>query len=326
MDESEKSERPLITFALITYNQEKYVREAIEGAFAQTYSPLEIILSDDCSSDRTYEIMEEMADAYTGPHCIKLNCNSVNQGIARHIDFVGKQSSGDLVVLAAGDDISLAERVETIFGHWVKNDYGCCAFQSSYMKIGTGGEGNGISRPDQAPEFKKTEDALKTSMSFGGATGAYHADVFKRFPEIIEGVFNEDRIIVARFGMLGGSFHSIDGVLVHYRLVGITSKFLNDLPTKENSQSVKLELLKREQRDIEQGILDVSNFVVGRKKKKLLSLLKTRQHKLNCHIYWMGNQSSISGLLLSTSMNPGAILSALKILFNRKQRMSRAAN
>ena len=41
---------PLVTFALFAYNQERYVREAVEGAFAQTYQPLEIILSDDCSS------------------------------------------------------------------------------------------------------------------------------------------------------------------------------------------------------------------------------------------------------------------------------------
>ena len=45
------SDRPLVTFALFAYNQEKYIREAVEGAFAQTYAPLEIILSDDCSTD-----------------------------------------------------------------------------------------------------------------------------------------------------------------------------------------------------------------------------------------------------------------------------------
>lgn len=57
-------QRPLVTFALFAYNQEKYIREAVDGAFSQTYEPLEIILSDDCSSDRTFEIMQEMAAAY----------------------------------------------------------------------------------------------------------------------------------------------------------------------------------------------------------------------------------------------------------------------
>ena len=79
-------ERPLVTFALCAYNQERFIREAIEGAFAQTYEPLEIILSDDCSSDRTFEIMQEMAAAYAGAARIKLNRNASNLGIAGHVN------------------------------------------------------------------------------------------------------------------------------------------------------------------------------------------------------------------------------------------------
>jgi len=43
------TDRPLVTFALLAYNQEEFIREAVEGAFALTYEQLEIILSDDCS-------------------------------------------------------------------------------------------------------------------------------------------------------------------------------------------------------------------------------------------------------------------------------------
>jgi glycosyltransferase involved in cell wall biosynthesis len=39
-----KISHPLVSFAVLGYRQEQYIREAIEGAFAQTYSPLEIIL------------------------------------------------------------------------------------------------------------------------------------------------------------------------------------------------------------------------------------------------------------------------------------------
>lgn len=79
-------DRPLVTFALFAYNQEKYIREAISGAFSQTYSPLEIIMSDDNSLDSTYEIMREEARAYQGPHKIILNRNSSNLGIAYHVN------------------------------------------------------------------------------------------------------------------------------------------------------------------------------------------------------------------------------------------------
>ena len=48
-------EKPLVTFALFAYNQEKLITAAVEAAFAQTYQPLEIIISDDESSDKTYD-------------------------------------------------------------------------------------------------------------------------------------------------------------------------------------------------------------------------------------------------------------------------------
>ena len=40
-------DKPLLTFALVSYNQEPFVRETVEAALAQTYSSLQIILSDD---------------------------------------------------------------------------------------------------------------------------------------------------------------------------------------------------------------------------------------------------------------------------------------
>lgn len=111
--EKEKYDRPLVTFALFAYNQEQYIREAIEGAFAQTYQPLEIILSDDCSTDRTFEIMREMAAAYEGPHHLIVKKNEVNLGVATHFDKVMGESAGDLVVVAAGDDVSYDSRVSS---------------------------------------------------------------------------------------------------------------------------------------------------------------------------------------------------------------------
>ena len=80
--------QPLITFAVISYKEEKYIREAVEAAFAQTYQPLEIILSNDCSGDRTFDIMREMAARYPGPHIVVLNRNEKNLGTGAHINRI----------------------------------------------------------------------------------------------------------------------------------------------------------------------------------------------------------------------------------------------
>ena len=103
-------ERPLVTFALFAYNQEKYIREAVEGAFAQTYDPLEIILSDDCSTDSTFLIMQQMADEYEGPHTVRVVRNAFNMGVLKHVFERGRDVQGSIIVMAAGDDISFPHR------------------------------------------------------------------------------------------------------------------------------------------------------------------------------------------------------------------------
>ena len=54
--------KPLVTVALFAYNSEELVGDAVESLLAQTYSPLEIILSDDCSTDGTFEVMRRLAE------------------------------------------------------------------------------------------------------------------------------------------------------------------------------------------------------------------------------------------------------------------------
>lgn len=108
-------ERPLVTFALFAYNQEKYIRKAVEGAFAQTYEPLEIILSDDGSGDATFAIMQELVSDYIGPHHVRINRNPENIGLASHVNRVLAMAQGEIIALAGGDDISLPNRVsETV--------------------------------------------------------------------------------------------------------------------------------------------------------------------------------------------------------------------
>src|SRR2546428_12446679 len=108
-------DKPLISFLIASYNQEAFIREAVESAFAQSYSPLEIIISDDCSNDRTFEIAQKMAAAYQGPHSVRLNRNATNFGIGGHANRVMELCRGELLAAAAGDDVSMPPRAEIIY-------------------------------------------------------------------------------------------------------------------------------------------------------------------------------------------------------------------
>lgn len=50
-----------LSLVVMAYKQEGFIRDAVEAALAQDYPDLEIVLSDDCSPDNTFAIMEEMA-------------------------------------------------------------------------------------------------------------------------------------------------------------------------------------------------------------------------------------------------------------------------
>ena len=113
---------PLITFFIVAYNQEKYIAEAIDGAFAQDYPNMEIIISDDCSSDNTWDIIQARAAQYKGPHKVILNRNEPNMGPREHINkILYELSHGEIIVVSAGDDISLPQRTKVAMDMMLKH-------------------------------------------------------------------------------------------------------------------------------------------------------------------------------------------------------------
>ena len=116
------NETPLVSLVILTYNQENFISEAINGALSQTYENLEIIVSDDCSTDDTYEIAKRTIENYAGDKKIFLYKNEKNMGLVPHVNKIFSQYvNGEYIALAGGDDISLPERIEktvTLF----KND------------------------------------------------------------------------------------------------------------------------------------------------------------------------------------------------------------
>lgn len=183
-------ERPLVTFALFAFNQEQYIREAIEGAFSQTYQPLEIILSDDKSSDRTFEIMQEMAAEYKGPHRVFVRQSIENCGLINHILEVAHESNGEYIVVAAGDDISQNYRTSLTITEMQKNNLdvlSACSIeisQNSNQVIGKRGA------------VTITQDIwLKNSpniLQIHGATAAYRRSFLLAIPLPVKKTFLED--------------------------------------------------------------------------------------------------------------------------------------
>jgi cellulose synthase/poly-beta-1,6-N-acetylglucosamine synthase-like glycosyltransferase len=215
-------DRPLVTFALFAYNQEEYVRRAVQGAFSQTYSPLEIILSDDCSSDRTFAIMEEMAREYRGPHLVLVRKNHLNLRPYSHVLEAVKVSRGDPIVLAAGDDVSKPDRVQKIVELSRISD--CWAFHSRFDLIDENG--------DLLAESERSESLFASETEFHkyfhrkdgpisivhGATSAYRRKLLSLAPEDQNGILSEDGVFTILLNLIGKQAAFLEDSLVMYRL------------------------------------------------------------------------------------------------------------
>jgi glycosyltransferase involved in cell wall biosynthesis len=213
------SQRPLVTFALFAYNQERYISEAIEGAFAQTYEPLEIIISDDCSTDRTFEIVQEMVVAYAGKANIKLNRNVANLGIVGHVNHVIELSTGRLIVAAAGDDISLPRRAEKLWEAWHAGGGNIKYLHSSAKIINLNSESSGELYAGTLRDADTIEDVLlatRGALVSVGATEAWDRELFEAFGPLFSDVQYEDVITTARALALGQTKY-VDEPLVLYR-------------------------------------------------------------------------------------------------------------
>jgi glycosyltransferase involved in cell wall biosynthesis len=96
--------QPLISVALITYNQIDFVRETLDGILSQerTGFDLEIIAGDDCSTDGTREAISEYRYKY--PDIIRISERKSNLGMHGNWEATFADCKGELIAIIEGDD------------------------------------------------------------------------------------------------------------------------------------------------------------------------------------------------------------------------------
>lgn len=99
----------LVSVIMPTYNVEQFVAEAIESILNQSYSNIEFVIVDDCSTDNTYKICEEYAQKDSR---IKLLRNEKNSKIEFSLNRALENCTGKYVIRMDGDDISDKFRIE----------------------------------------------------------------------------------------------------------------------------------------------------------------------------------------------------------------------
>lgn len=106
-------DQPLVSVTVITYNSSKTVLETLESIKAQTYQNLELIVSDDCSTDNTVELcrnwIEQNKSRFVRTELLTVDKNT---GVAGNCNRAGAACQGEWVKGIAGDDILLPTCVQ----------------------------------------------------------------------------------------------------------------------------------------------------------------------------------------------------------------------
>lgn len=205
-------ERPLVSFCLLFYNHREWFKAALDAAFAQTYRPLEIVVSDDASTDGSPELIQDYVAAHAPADVsIVINRNTCNLGVMGNWLKTLSLTHGELLVMAGGDDVSLPERTERIVAAWLADGKRAAVISHAGYRVDTRGRSLG---PLPAPCTKQPLGALM----------AWRRDCYTAFPpEAIRPRCVEDVPFAKRAMMLGGEL-VIPDRLVLYRLgSGLTS-------------------------------------------------------------------------------------------------------
>ena len=101
---------PRVSVLILTYNAEEFIRSSIDSVLEQNFSSLQIVVSDDRSSDGTCDILREYAHRY--PEIFVINLNEKNMGITANSNIALSLCEGEFVAFHAGDDLMLPGKLK----------------------------------------------------------------------------------------------------------------------------------------------------------------------------------------------------------------------
>lgn len=227
---------PLVSVPVITYNSAKTIVETLDSIFNQTYPNIELIVSDDCSTDNTVEICRQ----WTSDHGerftrIEIIEAPVNTGISANMNRAEDACQGQWVKGIAGDDLLLPECIKTYMEFVKGRDDLPCIFSRVQCFDAYTGENINTHTPFDYSIFSKTREQQLSQLVYDincipAASVFINIHLLRRL-----GIRNDERIPLLEdwpkwINILNAGYHLdfIDKTLVKYRMhSGISTSELN---------------------------------------------------------------------------------------------------
>ncbi len=229
VDLVEGTETPLVTVLFPTFNQEVWVGESLASVLAQVGVPCHIMICDDASTDKTFDIVYRIARDYAAKppqlHTVTLRRNSQTL-VRQNMHMMSRSARCDIVIQAHGDDISLPHRMATIEKAY-RNP--AVLFVTSDMAL-IDESGAAIESPEPAPVRAEIDCDMVLGRPYWliGAVESWRRSFLNQWPALDQDYApaSHDRIIPLRAALQGGAICLTEKLVI--RLVRGLDR---DLPT-----------------------------------------------------------------------------------------------
>ncbi|SDE61003.1 Glycosyl transferase family 2 [Riemerella columbipharyngis] len=196
------------------YNAEKYLSQAVESIVRQVFEDFEFIIIDDCSTDKSYEIIRHYVDVDKRIKVLRKQENKGSKGFVENLNWGLKEAKGQYVARMDADDISHPERLE-------KQVQFLDAYSDVFMV------GSSINFIDEKDNFIKVleaperDEAIKQKMP--KSISMYHPVImFRNNAEVRyrdKIYYCEDYDLYLRLMIEGKKFYNFTTPLLDYRIL-----------------------------------------------------------------------------------------------------------
>ncbi len=292
------SKQPLVSILINTYNEERFIKEAVDSALAQTYADIEVIVLDDCSKDHTPDIVK----SYKDPR-VKYIRPSERAGLIEGRNWLLKAAKGKYLTWLDGDDVyfptKVAEEVEFLEAH--------PEFAAVYCNLAYFYDGEPEKNYHHRFKFYGGDEVFERLLEKMFITNT--AVMFRREVYDKLGGYRKDLGLVEdweyflRMTYAGYRIAFLDRDLVHYRLRSDShTNFARQAEIKQSAVNI-FEDLKKRMTPEEQDQYDIDRHLAQQKENLVITLFSAGRKKEAMEIYnEIGKYASVKKRLVIMAM------------------------
>ncbi|OIQ22723.1 glycosyltransferase [Lacinutrix sp. MedPE-SW] len=241
-------EKDLISIVLPVYNGEKFISDSIKSCLAQTYSNIELIIVNDCSTDKTLEIIQSFKKK---DNRVKLINNKTNLKLPASLNVGHKAANGLFLSWTSHDNLYKANAIEELLKAMKNNDTDLVYSDVDMIYS------DGLFKREVL--YKSKENIL-----FGNQIGScflYRKEVFVRNQGYNEKLFLVEDYDFWLRASLHSKFYQLNKKLYRYRLHD--NSLTNSISVNENKNKLFVKKTKRMFDDFSRSILEKDYLVIS---------------------------------------------------------------